>query len=114
MKTQKATHQFVPTKSPKAPMRAPYWFRAKTFGWGWTPATWQGWAIVAIYLYVIITMSMSVDARSHSGSDTLIGMTIPFILATTIMIAICYRTGEKPEWRWGSHTIQKGKKSHAK
>ena len=23
-----------------------YWFKAKTYGYGWTPATWQGWGII--------------------------------------------------------------------
>ena len=27
----------------------PNWFRAKTFGWGLTPITWQGWAYTAAW-----------------------------------------------------------------
>lgn len=103
-------------KSQKNIQRSPYWFRAKTYGWGWTPASWQGWMILLIYMYALVTMFLSVDARSRSGSDTLISLAVPFILATTIMIAICYRTGEPPEWRWGQFTskTKKRKTVHAK
>jgi hypothetical protein len=24
------------------------WFRARRFGWGWTPITWQGWMALVI------------------------------------------------------------------
>jgi len=27
----------------------PNWFRPKTFGWGLTPITWQGWAYTAVW-----------------------------------------------------------------
>ena len=27
----------------------PNWFRPKTFGWGLTPITWQGWAYSAVW-----------------------------------------------------------------
>jgi len=29
------------------------WFKSKTFGWRWTPATWEGWVIVIGYAGVI-------------------------------------------------------------
>lgn len=29
------------------------WFRKKTFGWGLTPKTWQGWVYVAVLLVLI-------------------------------------------------------------
>jgi hypothetical protein len=30
----------------------PEWFREKTFGWGLTPVTWQGWAYTATWSLV--------------------------------------------------------------
>ena len=31
------------------------WFGPKTgFGWGWTPVTWQGWAITALFLILFL------------------------------------------------------------
>lgn len=81
--------------------KKPIWFRAKNYGWGWTPTTWQGWFIVGGYLLATISIAILIDANSHSVSDTLIGFSLPFILLTALLILICYKTGEKPEWRWG-------------
>jgi len=30
-----------------------YWFRRKLYGWGWTPATWQGWLTLLIFILII-------------------------------------------------------------
>lgn len=78
------------------------WFKAKTYGWGWTPSTWQGWAITISYVVVVTAFFSQIDSQSHSVSDTLYG-TIPFVVVSTaILIAICYYKGEKPGWRWGN------------
>lgn len=29
-----------------------YWFKRKLYGWGWTPATWQGWVTLVAFLAV--------------------------------------------------------------
>lgn len=73
------------------------WFRRKKYGWGWTPSTWQGWAVLAAYLVLLIGVFRTVDGRSHSGSDTLYGISIPFVVLTAMLIAICYARGEKPK-----------------
>jgi hypothetical protein len=32
----------------------PEWFREKTWGWGLTPITWQGWVYTAIWVTVMV------------------------------------------------------------
>ncbi len=78
-----------------------YWFKRKLYGWGWTPARWQGWCTLALYVVAIAFFFKEIDAHSHSGSDTLIGLTLPFLLLTLVFIGICYMTGEPPRWQWG-------------
>ena len=78
-----------------------YWFKRKLYGWGWTPARWQGWAVIGVYVVALVKIFKDVDKGSHSGSDTLIGVFVPFIVLTIILILICYKTGEKPRWQWG-------------
>jgi hypothetical protein len=29
------------------------WFRRKRIGWGWSPGTWEGWAIVVLPLVAV-------------------------------------------------------------
>lgn len=77
------------------------WFKRKLYGWGWTPVRWQGWAVLAAYLLVLWYIFRDVDRASHSGSDTLIGFSAPFVVATVILIYICYKKGESPRWQWG-------------
>ena len=78
-----------------------YWFKRKLYGWGWTPVRWQGWAVIALYLISLWYFFLRADAVAHSGSDTLYGFTVPVIIATAVLIGICYAKGEKPRWQWG-------------
>lgn len=78
-----------------------YWFRAKRFGWGWYPVSWQGWVTLAIYITLIVRESLNADRLSQSGSDTLISLTLPFIFITILFLSICWAKGERSRWRWG-------------
>jgi hypothetical protein len=80
------------------------WFKTKTYGWGWTPVTWQGWLCVALYISFVVWMFKDIDQESHSASDTLINFFLPFVIATVILTAVCYKKGEPPRWRWGKNT----------
>jgi hypothetical protein len=33
------------------------WFGPKSFGWGWTPVTWEGWVVVIGIVAVIAVVS---------------------------------------------------------
>ncbi len=77
------------------------WFKNKSYGWGWTPATWQGWLILALFVIYIVRDFMQIDARQHSGSDTLINFVPRVVLYVLILVIICTLTGEKPRWSWG-------------
>jgi len=79
------------------------WFRAKTYGWGWTPSTWQGWFLVLIYLIQVIGLSIVAEQLFQ----TITGVIVYIILvanSTIGLIVISYKTGEKPRWRWGKNT----------
>ncbi len=77
------------------------WFKAKNYGWGWQPSSWQGWLVLLVFIGFNIKIFWLIDRSSHSVSDTLINFVLPFILSTVILIIICYFKGEKPKWRWG-------------
>lgn len=78
------------------------WFKRKSFGWGWTPVSWQGWAVLALYFLGLIKFFRESDLTSHSGSDFLINFAVPFTMLTIFLIIICYIKGEKPKWQWGN------------
>jgi hypothetical protein len=81
-----------------------YWFKAKLYGWGWTPATWQGWFAILIYTVLILVLVLSrekdIPGDVNSGSNFLT-FALPTILLTVTLIGVCYKRGEKPKWQWG-------------
>lgn len=77
--------------------RKSYWFPAKKYGWGWgPPATWQGWLVLVGYLVLVLGGLLFVDLR-----DGVAGYLLYVAFLSVLVIAICWRTGEPPRWRWG-------------
>jgi hypothetical protein len=92
----------MPATDPTPPPNHP-WFRAKTYGWGWTPITWEGWAVqlghvaacIGWVAYLLKDGDMPFDAR-RAILDLL-----PIVALTAVLIVICWLKGERPRWRWG-------------
>lgn len=74
-----------------------YWFKAKWFGWGWTPATKEGWFVTLVYIGLVLNVVGAVEKRYYTPDD----LVLPIGFLTAIFITICYWKGEKPYWRWG-------------
>ncbi|MCG3773977.1 MAG: hypothetical protein JW395_0794 [Nitrospira sp.] len=80
-----------------------YWFKTKRFGWGWMPATKEGWLVTIGYLVLfvvaqLIFMQDVIVRQSTAG----IALYAAFVFALTVaLIYICWKTGEPPRWRWG-------------
>jgi uncharacterized membrane protein YhaH (DUF805 family) len=72
------------------------WFKAKNYGWGWYPSSWEGWLILLIYLILIMVASKLIAINLY------LYLSFCFII-TAILIFICYKTGEKPYFRWGKN-----------
>ncbi len=70
------------------------WFRRKRSGWGWTPVTGEGWAVVLAYIVLILGMG----ALVQKGSAVYYG---GIAVLTALLIAIGYLKGETPRWQWG-------------
>lgn len=77
------------------------WFRAKRYGWGWEPATWQGWVAMFTWTALVVGNFAVIDSRSHSATDTLLIAVPNTLIITAMLVAVCYLTGEKPRWQWG-------------
>lgn len=77
------------------------WFRRKKYGWGWFPSSWQGWLTILTYVVLVAWNFSRLDSESHSGSDTLINFIPQTLVLTAILIAVCFKKGERPKWQWG-------------
>ena len=81
------------------------WFKNKRYGWGWYPATWQGW--VSLLVFIIAFGIGELWFVSETTSETFNEIDLFFYLTymatiTALLITLCYRTGEKPGWHWGN------------
>lgn len=73
------------------------WFKAKTYGWGWGPATaWQGWVTYAIYAALLVASAVLFPP---SRAPVLFLASVAILSAA--LFGICWLKGEKPKWRWG-------------
>lgn len=83
-----------------------YWFKAKLYGWGWVPVTWQGWAVIILYVAAVTLCTLTIDEHS-STREVLFTLILPTLFLTTLLIRVCYKTGERPRWRWGLSDTKK-------
>ena len=82
-----------------------HWFKAKLYGWGWTPATWHGWVTTLIYVFLITLIASRIDDSSPT-KEVVLMFVFPTVLLTTLFIYIAYKKGEKPKWNWGKPRSQ--------
>jgi hypothetical protein len=77
------------------------WFKAKSYGWGWTPVTWQAWIVILIYVGTIAAAAFVFlrPVPTHIGWIEYFSF---IAVATATLIKICAKTGEKLGWRWGN------------
>ena len=82
------------------------WFSAKKYGIGWgLPVTWQGWFVLLLYV-VLLIIGINILTSTTIG--------IPFFIAylfilTGLLVFICWKKGEKLDFRWGKKTEVKNK-----
>jgi hypothetical protein len=78
------------------------WFRAKTYGWGWYPASIEGWLALGLFLAGVVVDVFVLKHRLVAGSP---GAWTIFFAALAVLVgalfAVCWVTGERPHWRWG-------------
>ena len=74
-----------------------YWFRAKRYGWGWgLPTAWQGWLVLAAFVGLMVVGAVLFPPRTQ-----LVFYLLYVIALCALLIAVCWRKGEPPRWRWG-------------
>jgi hypothetical protein len=95
------------------------WFRPKRFGWGFTPATWQGWAVIVVFAVVLSATLLQLKphapglqgwlaAMSDKSDNDLsvllarpdvIGEVLAEVCAFLVVVRLTGRGAWK--WRWG-------------
>lgn len=75
-----------------------YWFKAKTYGYGWYPVTWQGWTIIVVYLIILGLLSYMLNLAPEKN---VVFYSIAVFIITGLLVYISYKKGEPARWRWG-------------
>jgi hypothetical protein len=71
------------------------WFKKKKIGYGWQPASKEGWIVTIVFIISIINAAM----KYADSNQTMLLVSI--VVLTSIFMLIAYKTGEKPSWSWG-------------
>jgi hypothetical protein len=78
-------------------MNDKYWFHAKRHGWGWgPPATWQGWLVLVVFIALVAGGALIFPPRR----ELMLYLAYVAVLCAALVFT-CWRTGERPGWRWG-------------
>ncbi len=75
-----------------------YWFKRKLYGWGWTPATKEGWLLIVGYAVFVIGLVLCFEKQIIAYSSQYL-----FIVALLMILflGIIVKKGESPKWQWG-------------
>ena len=83
-----------------------YWFKPKVFGYGASPTTWEGWAVVLGYCALVALMTLAVLIAAEPGKVSASAqwtMWIAWLVVVgvaTAALAVISRRRTDGEWRW--------------
>ena len=82
------------------------WFKPKTFGYGASPTTWEGWAMVGGYCLVVTIVTLMVLIAAEPGKTQawvqwlLWSIWLVVVAIATAVLAVVSRQRTDGEWRW--------------
>ncbi len=81
------------------------WFKRKLYGWGWTPATWQGWAVIGIFLVSIMLDSFMLDASAEPSTTQMTLFFAKITLSVAALLLILLQNRRKTKMAMGFEKI---------
>jgi hypothetical protein len=86
-----------------------FWFRPKTYGYGATPVTWEGWAVVGAYVAVVLTVVLLLTTRDHISTTWLSAIAVIAVATGAMVFVGRQKTDGDWRWRWGN--VDKSRKA---
>ena len=87
---------------------ARYWFRQKSFGYGATPNTWQGWLLTVVSCAALFGVVLSGPAIRDNGLRVLWMVLGSAVVLVPTFVVIHAKT--EGGWRWASSSEAAGQK----
>ena len=84
-------------------MKERYWFRPKSFGYGATPVTWEGWVLTLGSMAVTMgSILVATITEVNKWPDRRVYQVVCLIVVATTMLAtiIVSRRKTSEDWRW--------------
>jgi O-antigen/teichoic acid export membrane protein len=78
-----------------------YWFRPKRYGYDATPTTWQGWLVIAAFVFVVATATSRLAATGADSRGFWIAVVIDVVALVALVIVTRRKTDGEWRWRWG-------------
>jgi uncharacterized membrane protein HdeD (DUF308 family) len=79
-----------------------YWFRPKSYGYGATPNTWQGWAVIAVALIVMVVAALLIlPHRTQSPAALVVFLGVEAVVIAALWVICRRKTEGEWRWRWG-------------
>jgi hypothetical protein len=79
---------------------ARYWFRQKTFGYGATPNTWQGWLATVVTCALVFAVVIEAMQIPDQGTAKLVALSGAAIIVIAFSVIAYIKT--EGGWRWRS------------
>ena len=80
-----------------------YWFKPKSFGYGATPTTWEGWAVIFVFIVYLLSLSMMLTQEGNMGKYFLY-----LVVGVVALIMISKKkTDGEWKWSWGKKEVKK-------
>jgi hypothetical protein len=78
-----------------------YWFRPKRYGWGATPVTWQGWALITATVAAMVVVSIFLRLTERHYWALALLLAFDALALSTLALISRYKTDGEWRWRWG-------------
>lgn len=79
-----------------------YWFRPKSYGYGATPNTWQGWAVIAAAVIVMVVAALLIlPHRAQSPAALIAFLAVEAVVLAALWVICRRKTEGEWRWRWG-------------
>jgi hypothetical protein len=78
-----------------------YWFRPKRYGYGATPVTWQGWALILGVVAAMVAVSFYLRLTEPHFWALALLIAFDMIALATLFIVCRHKTDGEWRWRWG-------------